>query len=376
MPLKMFQEPKSRGEAEKETLSGISNVIAIAAGKGGVGKSTVTVNLALALQQLGYSVGVMDTDIYGPSVRKMLPEDRMPQQKGETIIPALCHGIPMISMAYFRKESEAAVVRAPIANGVITQFIRGVDWGELDILLIDFPPGTGDVQLTLSQQANLAGAIMVTTPQEVAVIDVRKAMDMFHQVNVPIIGVVENMSYYYHTSTKEILHLFGQGGGKRLAQEMSLPFLGEIPIDQALCKYGDMGKSIFDSHDPNCQHIAKVFIQLANELIIHLAAIEARVPPLLIRKLRKKDDHSFIIEWSDGSMADYRLSDLQKCCPCANCVDETTGKRMKKDEVVDPAVRCVRIDSVGRYALRIQFTSGCSSGIYDFEMLHKMKKTS
>ena len=225
MPLKMYTPH------EGSTASSTRSVIAIAAGKGGVGKSTVTVNLGLALKQLGYKVGIMDTDIYGPSVRKMLPEDRMPLQRGSVIIPALCDGIKMISMAYFRKEHEAAVVRAPIANGIISQFIKNVDWGTLDYLLIDFPPGTGDVQLTLSQQANLTGALMVTTPQEVAVMDVRKAMHMFAQVKVPLIGVVENMSYYRHPKDGEIVHLFGQGGGERLARESGIPFLGAIPID-------------------------------------------------------------------------------------------------------------------------------------------------
>ena len=156
MPLKMFSPHTG------STESSVRSIIAIAAGKGGVGKSTLTVNLGLALKHLGYLVGILDTDIYGPSVRKMLPEESLPQQKGTTIIPAMCDGIKMISMAYFRKANEAAVVRAPIANGIVTQFIKNVDWGTLDYLLIDFPPGTGDIQLTLSQQANLSGAVMIT----------------------------------------------------------------------------------------------------------------------------------------------------------------------------------------------------------------------
>lgn len=207
MPLKMF--PKD----DPKPQSPIKHTIAIAAGKGGVGKSTVTVNLALALTHLGYSVGVMDTDIYGPSIRKMLPEDRLPIQKGNTIIPAVCNGIKMISMAYFRKEHEASAVRAPIANGVISQFIENVAWGPLDYLLIDFPPGTGDIQLTLSQKASLSGAIMITTPQEVSVMDVRKAINLFSQVKVPIIGIIENMSYYQAPATQEKIYLFGKGGG-------------------------------------------------------------------------------------------------------------------------------------------------------------------
>lgn len=269
MSLKMFKEA-----AAKKPLAGIKHVLAIAAGKGGVGKSTVTVNMALALKQLGFTVGVMDTDIYGPSIRKMLPEDRMPGQKGQTILPALCQGIRMISMAYFRKEQEAAVVRAPIANGIITQFINNVDWGDLDYLLIDFPPGTGDIQLTLSQQAHLTGAIMVTTPQEVAVMDVRKAMNLFDQVNVPILGIVENMSFYYHPQTKETIHLFGKGGGERLARESGVPFLGSIPIDPELCRSGDNGSSIYSS-DHESKSIAGIFIELAKTVNAHVTTLEA-----------------------------------------------------------------------------------------------------
>lgn len=263
----MFQEN------EKTTTTGIKHCIAIAAGKGGVGKSSVTVNLALALQQMGYTIGVMDTDIYGPSIRRMLPEDRMPSQREKKIIPALCHGIRMISMAYFRKDNEAAVVRAPIANGVISQFIRDVEWGDLDFLLIDFPPGTGDIQLTLSQQANLSGAIMVTTPQEVSVMDVRKAMHLFEQVKVPIIGIVENMSYYHNKHSDERVYLFGKGGGERLARDSGVPLLGSIPVDPLICQCGDNGQSIFANNDSNMHDVATIFLHLGKQVVDHVALI-------------------------------------------------------------------------------------------------------
>jgi ATP-binding protein involved in chromosome partitioning len=267
-------------------------IIAIAAGKGGVGKSSVTVNLALALQKLGFKVGVMDTDIYGPSIRKMLPEDQLPMQRGDTIIPALCQGIRMISMAYFRKDNEAVVVRAPIANGLVTQFIRNVSWGDLDYLLIDFPPGTGDIQLTLSQQANLTGAIMVTTPQEVAVMDVRKAMHLFEQVKVPIIGIVENMSYYYHKKTDEMVYLFGKGGGERLARASGVPFLGSIPIDPQLCQCGDSGQSIFSADNPEVHSITSVFMKVAAQLSDSLTTMKTQ-----------DGDHleHFELEWKEMS---------------------------------------------------------------------------
>lgn len=259
MPLPMYSQ-KSAGDGRQ-----IKNIIAVAAGKGGVGKSTLTVNLALALKKLGYKVGLMDTDIYGPSLRKMLPEEKLPSQQGDRIIPAQALGMPLISMAYFRREDEASVVRAPIANNIVTQFITNVAWGPLDYLLIDFPPGTGDIQLTLSQKAGLTGAIMITTPQEVAVMDVRKAMHMFGQVKVPIIGIVENMSYYSTGDCGERAYIFGQGGGKRLSDESSVPFLGEIPLDPQLCRSGDCGVSIFDGEE-NCRAISNIFLKIASNV--------------------------------------------------------------------------------------------------------------
>lgn len=267
MSLKMFQAQ------ERKTASKIAHVVAVAAGKGGVGKSTVTVNLALALRHAGYSVGIMDMDIYGPSVRRMLPEEEMPVQKGDRIIPAICQGIRMISMAYFRKENEAAAVRAPIANGLVGQFIHQIDWGNLDFLLIDFPPGTGDIQLTITQKANLCGAIMVTTPQEVAVMDVRKAVNLFDHMNVPIIGVVENMSYYEQQGTSEKIYLLGRGGGERLSQEIGAPFLGAIPIDSRICQCCDEGVSLFSGGCGQSSAI-EAFTGIAEAFIAHVSALK------------------------------------------------------------------------------------------------------
>ncbi|MBA2368847.1 MAG: Mrp/NBP35 family ATP-binding protein [Candidatus Protochlamydia sp.] len=256
-------------------LSSIKYTLAVAAGKGGVGKSTMTVNLALALRENGYRVGVMDTDLYGPSIRKMLPEDRMPRQNGEIIEPALCQGIKMISIAYFRKEQEATAVRAPIANGLIGHFIKNVAWGELDFLLIDFPPGTGDIQLTLGQKANLTAALIVTTPQEVAVLDVKKAMYLFEQVKVPILGIVENMSGYFPVDGGEPVYLFGKGGGEKLARESGSPFLGAIPLDPIVCACCDKGESLFAS-DPNAQKlVTQAFIKLARQVDMHSQALKS-----------------------------------------------------------------------------------------------------
>lgn len=276
MPLPIYESKKNQ-----HPLSQITYVLAVAAGKGGVGKSTVTINLALALKELGYQVGVLDADLYGPSVRKMLPEDRLPTQKEHLIEPALCGGIKVISMAYFRREHESAAVRAPIANGVIAQFIKQVNWGKLDFLLIDFPPGTGDVQLTLSQQANLTGAIMVTTPQEVAILDVRKAMHLFEQVKVPIIGIIENMSYYQDKALAEPVYIFGRGGGLRLAKQSGIPFLGEIPVDPLICECTDQGISLFKKDLMHQKPATRAFDRLAREMVEHVMQIKAEADSCL-----------------------------------------------------------------------------------------------
>lgn len=269
MSLKMYQETKKSPGG----LTTVKYVLGVAAGKGGVGKSTVTVNVARALKKMGFSVGVLDTDVYGPSIRKMLPEDRLPGRKGDKLVPALSGGIRVISIAHFRNENEAAAVRAPIANGVVHQFLHGVEWGILDFLLIDFPPGTGDIQLTLAQQACLTGAIMVTTPQEIAVMDVKKAMCLFDAVQVPVIGIIENMSYY-QTPDEKKTYLFGKGGGEKLALESGLPFLGGIPLDAQICDSGDTGKSLFSDEffdQPSTQAIFRI----TEHLIKHVEVLYA-----------------------------------------------------------------------------------------------------
>jgi len=260
--LKMFQENKGL----PPVISQIKHTIAVAAGKGGVGKSSLTVNLALSLKEKGYKVGVLDADIYGPSIRMMLPENCLPLQSGDCVVPALCDGIKMISMAYFTKDFQASVIRAPIVNRILNQFVNNVAWGELDFLIVDFPPGTGDIQLSLSQHTHLTGTVIVTTPQEVALLDVRKTVDMFHQMGIPLLGIVENMSYLVQEKTGELLHIFGKNGGKRLSQELGVPFLGEIPLDPALCNSGDKGISIF-ADDASLS--AKSFRMIRDNLLVH-----------------------------------------------------------------------------------------------------------
>lgn len=354
MPLPMYQENSRKSKIK---------ILAIAAGKGGVGKSTLTVNLAEALSRIGYNVGVLDCDIYGPSVRRMLPEEQPPAKRGEIFLPAVCRmGIRMLSMAYFRSEKEAVVVRAPIANGIITQFLKGVEWGDIDFLLLDFPPGTGDIQLTLAQHANLFGALMVTTPQEVALMDVRKAKALFDQVSIPVLGVVENMSYYEVEGRQH--YPFGSGGGKLLANEWQVPLLGEIPVDPEISYSGDAGESLFRDRSGAA---AQQFIELAKK-VVSLSG-ESVKQQIGIQQLVQKNSKTFTIKWNDGKVVDYELSALQRLCPCAACVDENTGVRKVDPSSIPEGVEALAIDSVGRYALKIHFTSGCSHGIYSFDML-------
>lgn len=254
MPLPMYNPEKNKP----------SHLIGIAAGKGGVGKSTTAVNLALSLQKKGFTVGILDADLYGPSLQKMLPETAPPRQEGEILFPAESRGIKLMSISYFRSEEKAQAVRAPIANSIITQFIRNVAWGPLDFLLIDFPPGTGDIQITLAQKAELTGAILVTTPQEISLLDVRKAAHLFQMVNVPLLGVIENMAYYKDPKTGVIAHPFGKGGGQKLASELQLPLIGSLPLDPNLSEASDCGVSLFETAPSS--EAAKAFESIAMTL--------------------------------------------------------------------------------------------------------------
>ncbi len=253
---------------ESGILTGIKNTIAIASGKGGVGKSTVAVNLAVSLAQDGATVGLIDADIYGPSVPMMLGLKEKPRvfqnQQSMKIIPLTNYGIKVISIGLLVDDNSPVIWRGPMASGAIKQFITDVDWGELDYLIFDMPPGTGDIQLTLVQTIPLAGAIIVTTPQEVSLIDARKALKMFTRVNVPILGVIENMSYFIAPDTGKKYDIFGTGGGSKIATELEVPYLGGIPIQQQIRMGGDNGVPIhFDS--PGSEQ-AKIFTEISRKL--------------------------------------------------------------------------------------------------------------
>src|SRR6267154_339126 len=223
--------PNQPNQPPKLPIPGVQNLIAVGSGKGGVGKTTVAVNLAVALAAMGHRVGLMDADVYGPKVPLMMGINRTSMAQGERIQPLENFGVKLMSMGFLNPGDKPLVWRGPMLHSVIQQFLRGVDWGDLDYLIIDLPPGTGDVQLSLIQTAPVTGAIVVTTPSAVSLEDARKAVLMFQQVKVPVLGIVENMSYLQCPHCDERIDVFSHGGGKRTAEAMSIDFLGSLPLD-------------------------------------------------------------------------------------------------------------------------------------------------
>lgn len=272
--IKMDAEvPRAKGNVQNE-IAGIGNIIAVSSGKGGVGKSTVAVNLAVSLQQLGARVGILDTDVYGPNVPIMMGGHDTPLVKGNNIIPPVYHGVKTMSIGLLNPGDKAVVWRGPMLHSAVQQFLRQVEWGELDYLVIDMPPGTGDVQLSLAQTTALAGAVLVTTPQEVALGDVRKAYSMFEQLNVHILGIVENMSYFEVPTNGERYYIFGNGGGEALAERYGVPFLGGVPIAINVREGGDLGIPVVIGDPDSAQ--AKAFKQIAQNVAaqVSIAAVK------------------------------------------------------------------------------------------------------
>ncbi len=255
---------------EKMKLNSIKQIIAVASGKGGVGKSTVSVNLALALHALGYKVGLLDADIYGPSQALMLGgrDVRAESLDGKTVQPVMKHGIASMSIAYLMPEDKApAIWRGPMVSGALQQLIRDTQWGDLDYLIIDLPPGTGDIQLTMAQKIPVTGAVVVTTPQDVALIDARKAIEMLRKVNIPVLGVIENMSIHACEQCGHETHIFGNEGGVGLAKEYDVELLGQIPLARAIREQVDQGipPVVKDPQGP----YAQCFLTIARKIVEH-----------------------------------------------------------------------------------------------------------
>lgn len=267
---------EGRALSMDELLPGVKNIVAVASGKGGVGKTTVSVNLALALAKTGAKVGLLDSDVYGPSVPLMLGLKASPEVVNNKIQPPEIGGIKVISMGFFYEQSQqAGIYRGPIVSGIVKQFLTDVNWGELDYLIIDLPPGTGDAPLTIAQTIPITGILIVTTPQDVAMNVAIKAIGMFNKLNVPIIGVVENMSYLQCPHCSDQIYLFGQGGGKRISDEFQIPFIGEIPLHPRIREGSDIGKPAVVSEPESMQ--AHAFSKAAKMVAGRISIIAAEM---------------------------------------------------------------------------------------------------
>ncbi len=278
--VRMTAQTRGRaGAPDAEVLPGVRNTIAVASGKGGVGKSTTALNLALALREAGARVGLMDADVYGPSIPLLTGVKGRPHAQEGRILPHEGLGLKLMSMGFFLTDNSPVIWRGPMVHGLVRQFLTDVAWGELDYLVVDMPPGTGDAALTLTQQAPLAGAVIVTTANDLSLIDARKGLSMFEKVEVPVLGIVENMSYFTPPDLPDRrYYLFGEGGGRRTAEELGVDFLGEVPIDPRIVEGGDRGRPILlEAPDSDA---AAAFRAIAGLVARKLAVLAERTPAL------------------------------------------------------------------------------------------------
>ncbi|MFQ6016381.1 MAG: Mrp/NBP35 family ATP-binding protein [Anaerolineae bacterium] len=256
---------RADGLPSRRPLPGVRHVIAVASGKGGVGKTTVAVNLALALAESGARVGLLDADIYGPNVPLMMGVERRPLIEHEKLLPLMAYGIKVMSLGFLVPLESPVIWRGPLVMQMMEQLLYNVAWGELDYLVVDLPPGTGDAQLTLLQQAPVSGAIIVTTPQDIALADAVKGLNMFCQMGVPVLGLVENMSYFVCPHCGQRTGIFGHGGGRETSRRLRVPFLGEVPLDPSICLEGDVGRPILKARPDSPQ--AEAFRQIAQAVL-------------------------------------------------------------------------------------------------------------
>ena len=387
--------PSSLPAAGAEKLPGIRHIVAIGSGKGGVGKSTVSVNLALALQQLGGRIGLVDADILGPSIPGMLgiPTGQPPAQTPEgKIIPAERHGLKVISMGMLTGDDNPAVLRGPMVGKYLKMFVAGVQWGPLDYLILDLPPGTGDTQLTLAQSMPLSGAVIVTTPQDVSLKIARRGLRMFQKVQVPILGIVENMRTFTCPHCGQSTDIFRNGGGERMSQELGVPFLGALPLDPAVVACGDAGRPIVVDQPKSVS--AQVYAAIAAALAEQLHAVATVLRPFVwswesnegapawmkgaVRPtgsritpigFRRRDPRTLSVLWEDGHSDDFDVRDLRLACHCALCVEEMSGRKLLDPKTVRPDVSPRKIVSIGNYAIGLDWNDGHNSGIHTFKNL-------
>ena len=384
---------------DQDKLPGIRHIVAVGSGKGGVGKSTVAVNLALALQHVGGRVGLVDADVLGPSIPGMLglPTDQPPDATaGGKIIPPVRYGLKAVSMGLLRGDDNPAILRGPMVGKYLQMFVGGVDWGELDYLILDLPPGTGDTQLTLAQSLPLSGVIIVTTPQEVSLKIARRGLRMFETVHVPILGIIENMSTFTCPHCGQGTDVFLSGGGERMSRQIGVAFLGSLPLDVDIVSGGDKGRPIVIDK-PNSVS-AQAYLAIATELVGQLSGLPTSAvrpfvwtwdtnegEPAWVENaasptgssitpigFHQRDARTLSILWEDNHRDDFDVRDLRLACHCAMCIEEMSGRALLDPTSIRSDVAPRTIISVGHYAITFNWNDGHSTGIYTFEYLRAL----
>ncbi len=342
---------------QQDGLKQIKHIIAVSSCKGGVGKSTVAVNLAFTLKKQGLSVGIFDADVYGPSLPTMVDvTNPVPIITDTAVMPIEAHGLTLMSFGFVQKQLEkegAAIMRGPMVSQVITQLLLGTQWGELDVLIIDFPPGTGDIQLTLGQIAPITAALIVTQPQDLSFIDVVKGIEMFDTLKIPTVGVVENMSYFMCGSCDTKHRIFGAGAKRRLSSMFGIEQCYEIPLDPEVAPSGDDGQPLVITHENHL--ITKIFEQIATDLRAACQKIEDAPESGYHFHV---DDEGLHILFDEVEKGVTGLRALRSKCRCAKCEDEFTGKRLLDEASIPETIQVGSIGTVGNYALAIDWSDG------------------
>ena len=358
---------RTAGGPRTTAVPGIKHMIAVASGKGGVGKSTTAVNLALAFQANGLKAGILDADVYGPSQPKLLGLTGRPELgPDKKLTPMLGYGLKCMSMGFMVDEATPVIWRGPMVVQALTQMLRDVDWGELDVLVIDMPPGTGDVQLTMVQQVPLSGAVIVSTPQDLALIDARKGLNMFRRTDVPVLGIIENMSYFVCTKCGERHEIFGHGGAEAEAKALGVPFLGAVPLHVDIRRRSDAGEPIVAT-EPGSLH-AQVFAEIAAKAWTEVLASEGRrpEPPKLVPV---DDGRALDVTFAKESFH-LPAEMLRVMSPSAEVQGHSPEERVTVGGKRN--VRVVGLSPIGNYAVRINFDDGHDTGLYTWDYLERL----
>jgi len=353
-----------------QQVTGVKHMLAVASGKGGVGKSTTAVNLALGLQAIGLATGILDADIYGPSQPRLLGLRGRPQiLGGKTLLPMEAYGLRVMSIGFLVEEASPMIWRGPMATQALTQMLGDVAWGELDVLVIDMPPGTGDIHLTMAQQVPLSGAIIVSTPQDLALIDARKGLNMFRRVNVPVLGIVENMSTFVCPKCGERSDIFGHGGAKAEADKLGIPFLGGVPLDMEIRETSDEGRPVVASR-PDGVH-ARIYREIASRAWDQLQAgadAQAKPPRLEIGA----GGGELIVAFPDAKPFTLSAEMLRVLSPSAEVQGHSPDQRVTVPRKRNVKIRDLR--PVGSYAVRIVFDDGHDTGLYAWSYLETLDR--